>query len=457
MSNTTTKSILGKILFVVGIIIVLIVLAFLIISFVPRIFGGLANIGTSIENVFKKDEISVTTSDVSLNNGDRFVINWESNINKTGLYNISHSCVDNVTVDIETTVGVRRMICGDTFTLGPNAGSVTLVANLKKENAFSDIPVTISFVDENSKTLASGTVVVTIQNGDPNAGTGISAQPVEQEDETDNNTSNTNTGSTRTSTTNTQPRTVVYTPTVTGPADLAISNIAAFGNNQIVFTVTNKGGRASGNWTFNYSTPTEPKQTISSPLQISLGPNQSILYTVTFNAKSAGNQSVVVQIDPNNLISELSETNNVGTVTISGNAFGGGSNNNNGSYDPRDDADFIIQNLEVGRISGNRFIEDDNAEDGDDIAIRFIVKNQGGDETEDWRFEIEGLPYDDDDNFRSREYDSLRPGQSIEIIVEFENIDEGDYEIEVVVDSEDDTDEESESNNDDSVDLEVDR
>lgn len=456
MSETTTKSFIGKILFVVGIIIILIILATLIIRFVPRVFSGLANIGSSIENVFGKNEISVTASDVSLTNGERFVVSWDSNITKTGLYSISHSCVDKVTVDIETINGTRRMICGDTFTLGPNAGSVTLIANLNKENAFADIPVAITFADENGKVIASNNVVVTIQNGDPNAGTGISAQPIEPVEEEEETPSNTTPRSTTPRTTS-QPRSVSYTPVVSGPADLAISNIAVLGNNRVAFTVTNNGGRATGSWLFNYSTPTSPKQTITSPLQPTLGPNQSILYTVTFAAKSNGNQTVVVQLDPNNNVSESSETNNVGTITMTGGAFGGGSNGTNNDYDSRDDADFQIIGLEVGRISGNNFIEDDNAEDGDDIVIRFIVKNQGGDETEDWRFEVSNLPYDDNDTFRSREYNSLRPGESIEIFVEFENIDDGDYEIEVVVDSEDDTDEESESNNDDTVDLEVDR
>ncbi len=455
MSETTTKSFIGKILFVVGIIIILIILATLIIRFVPRVFSGLANIGSSIENVFGKNEISVTASDVSLTNGERFVVSWDSNITKTGLYNISHACIDDVNIDIETINGTRRMICGDTFTLGPNAGSVTLVANLDKENAFADIPVSITFVDEDNKVVATNNVVVTIQNGDPNAGTGISAQPIEQvEEETPTPTASTPKPTTPRATT--QPRSTVYTPVATGPADLAVSNLAILGNNRVAFTVTNNGGRSTGSWLFNYSTPTSPKQTITSPLQPTLGPNQSILYTVTFAAKSNGNQTVVVQLDPNNNVSESSETNNVGTITMTGGAFGGGSNGTNNDYDSRDDADFQIIGLEVGRVSGNNFVRDDSVEDGDDVVVRFIVKNQGGDETEDWRFEVSNSPYDDDDTFRSREYNALRPGESIEIFVEFENIDEGDYEIEVMVDSEDDTDEESESNNDDSVDLEVD-
>lgn len=447
MSDTSSKSFIGKILFVVGVIIILGILASLIIRFVPKIFSGLANVGSSFGSILSKEEINVTSSDVSLNNGERFVVSWDSNINKTGTYNITHTCVDNVNIDIETASGVRRLICDNPFTLGANPGSVTLISTLNKENSFVDVPIIVNFTQD-TKSLASNSVVVTIQNGDPNAGTfgetgsTISAKPVEQIE---------------TSVTTSKPRTVTYTPTYTGPADLSMSNIANIGSNKIVFTVSNNGRTPTGNWNFTYNTPTSPKETITSPTQPSLAPNASIFYTLTFNAKADGNQSVVVQLDPSNFISESSEANNVGTITLTGNGYGTGSNsnNNNGSYNSKDDADFEITNLEVGHLSGNKFTEDDRAEDGDDVAIQFTVKNKGGETTEDWRFEIKNLPYDKDETFRSQKYNELKPGQSMTLTVEFDNIDEGDYEIEVNVDSEDDTDEESESNNDDSVDLEV--
>ena len=136
--------------------------------------------------------------------------------------------------------------------------------------------------------------------------------------------------------------------------------------------------------------------------------------------------------------------------------FGGVSNNNN-NYNSNDNADFVIDDLEVGYLRGSRFYDDDEADEGDDVAIRFIVRNEGGESTNDWRFEVKDTPYDDSDNdYRSGRYNRLRPGEEIEIIVEFENVDEGRYDIEVEVDSEDDTDEESENNNDDSVELDVD-
>lgn len=455
MINDGIKSLIGKILFVIGVIIVLIVLAFLIIKFVPKIFSGLANVGSSVNGIFGKEEITVTASDTNLSDKESFDVSWDFDTNRSGVYSITNSCVDNVNIDIETPNGIRRLICDNSFTLGTSAGSVNLIANLDKENSFADVPVIINFTENGSDTpLASGNVVVTIQNGDPNSGTfgdskaTISTQAVEQ---LDDDSSDTKTTSSAVKTA--APKTVVQTSYATAPADLAISNVTAVGN-QVSFTVSNIGGKSTGNWTFNYTTPTNPKETLSSPLQVSLSKGQSIRYTLTFGAKASGNQNVAIQLDPSNAISELSETNNIGTITLSGGSIGGGNTDDN-SYNSNDDADFVIRNLEVGRLSGNNFREDDKANDGDDIAIQFTVQNHGGETTEDWRFEIDNLPYDDDDNYRSKEYSALRPGESLTITVEFENVDEGDYDIDVTIDSEKDTREESESNNDDSVDLEV--
>lgn len=463
MANSTEKtSLLGKILFVVGIVVILVILAFLIISFVPRAIGGLANVGSSIGNLFGGNDISVTTTNSVVQSGDRVGIAWNHKTNNPGSYGISYQCTDDVDVKILSNNGSRTLVCGSVFTLGPNVKEVIIEPTLDLENGFADVPVQVYFTETgNTSPSANGQVFITVQNGDPNAGifggdSTIDAEPVENVDDED--TSDT--------TTDTDDDDTVYvdTPTTGGPyyvvdptpADLAVTNVFASGR-QVTFTISNVGGTRTGVWVFNYTTPTNPKETITSPLQIPLGPGQAIRYTVTFGEKDSGSQVVTITADPFNGLSELSEANNIGSVTMTGGSFGDGSGSNNGGYDSRDDADFVIEDLEVGRISGSRFIEDDTAEEGDDVAVQFVVRNRGGETTDDWRFEIEGLPYNDDDDYRSREYDRLRPGEYIVVTVEFEDVDDGNYDIEVTVDSEDDTDEESESNNDDSVDLDVDR
>jgi hypothetical protein len=468
-SENGGRGFLGKILFVVGVIIILIILAFLIIKFVPRMIGGLANVGSSIGSVFGRNELTVTASNTSLKNGDSVSITWPPVASKTGVYGITFACTDNVEVDIITEAGARSLICGNIFTLGPTATAANLRVFLKTENSFADVPIQVYFTETGSTAPAiNGQVIVTVQDGNPLAASGTlsgSAATITSEEATstsattDTSATNTN-GNTlyvnSVTTAKPKPYTTSYV-TPTGPADLAISNVLA-SNTQVGFTVSNIGGRSTGVWAFTYTTPTNPKETFASPLQLSLAPGQSIRYTLTFAAKDSGSQSVLILVDPTNTVSESTEANNTASVTMTGAAYGnnnGGSSNNNNNYDRDDDADFVIENLEVGRMSGNRFSEDDTADEGDDIAVRFTVRNRGGDETEDWRFELRDLPYTNGDTYRSPEYDALRPGESMEIIVELDNVDEGDYDIRAEVDSEDDTDEERENNNTDAVELEV--
>jgi subtilase family serine protease len=177
--------------------------------------------------------------------------------------------------------------------------------------------------------------------------------------------------------------------------------------------------------------------------------------TVQFGGQKNSNQAVTVKADPFGYIAESNEYDNSATVTITGNKNGG--TTGNGSYDEDDDADLVITLLEVGRLSGNRFSEDDDIDEDDDAAVRFIVKNQGGESTGSWKFEITNLPYDSNDSYRSKSYSSLRPGESIEIVADFDGINDGRYNIRVEVDSEDDVDEENERNNTESETLEVSR
>jgi hypothetical protein len=471
-NNSGGRSLLGKILFVVGVIIILIVLAFLIIKFVPRMIGGLANVGSSFGSIFGSDEITVSASNTTIGNGERVAVAWEYDTAKAGIYGITFGCTDNVEVDIVNDAGAKSLICGQLFTLGPAAKQAEVRIYLKTENSFADVPVQVYFTESGATTpTASGQVFITIQDGNPSAVSGdlsgdaatIDSEPVtDAATSTKSTTAGTSGGNNvyvnKQTSTYTAPRSVSTGTTyyATGPADLVISNIAT-SNTQVGFTVSNTGGRASGSWIFSYSTPTNPKETFTSPVQVSLSPGQSIRYTLTFAAKSAGTQSVAIVIDSTNNVTEASEANNIGTVNMTGPAYGntGGSTGGNTGYDEDDDADFIIEDLEIGRMSGDRFVEDDEPEDGDDIAVRFYVRNRGGETTEDWRFEIRELPYDSEDTFRSKEYKELRPGESIEVILELDNVDEGDYELRVEVDSEDDTDEERENNNVDTIDFEV--
>lgn len=240
--------------------------------------------------------------------------------------------------------------------------------------------------------------------------------------------------------------TVVRIPTL---ADLQISNVRNLGNSSFNFIVRNIGGQPTGNWLFTYTDAINPERIIYSPLQISLGSGQGLLITVQFDGQKNSSEFIQINIDPTHSVSESNEWNNSSSVLITGSNYG------HDRYDRYNDADFVIDNLEVGRITNSRFIRDDEIDENDDVAIRFIVRNQGGETTDDWKFEVKNTPYDTNQTFKSKRQEPLKPGETREIIVEFENPDEGRYNVKVEIDSEDDTNEENERNNTKSKRLEV--
>lgn len=334
-NNSTVKSLILNTLFIIGIVIIMVILAFAVIKFIPKVFSSFAFVGSLI----------------------------------------------NVTKDSET-------------------------------NDASDIGESDDYIDSNTNS-------------------NLNSEFIDNKEDADSNY---------------QPTTPVISKTI--PADLAISNLFKLNSNTISFTITNIGGRATGNWIFNYTVSGEGTEV--SPLQPSLNPGTAIRYTLTFDNNF--NSIVTISVDPTNSVFENSEANNIRSISL--NSFGSNNSNYN-NYNSNDEADLVIRNYEVGRMSGSRFIEDDEIDTDDDAAIRFTVVNIGGESTGDWRFEIDNTPYDGSNDFRSNRQDSLRPGESVTLTVEFENPDDGRYRIRVDVDSDHDVDEEHENNNDETETLRV--
>ena len=88
------------------------------------------------------------------------------------------------------------------------------------------------------------------------------------------------------------------------------------------FLVENLGTKETDSWYFNAVLPTYPSYIYSSPSQISLKAGERIEFTLGFDSveKKDGN-IVVINIDPNNSVSEASEENNIARVTIDGVSF----------------------------------------------------------------------------------------------------------------------------------------
>jgi hypothetical protein len=343
--------------------------------------------------------------------------------------------------DIQSANGNKRILCNSPFKLGQNIKSIILIPTVTKENIFIDAEIKISYKDADEKEIAFGSTDVTIKNTNETTAT----NPYDSTVATTTGTSKSNVKTEPVKTTTT------YVPTYNvagGKADLQITNIGKLDNSAFSFIVWNYGSKTSGTWYFTYTDAVNPSKVVYSPIQMSLAPGQGMLNTVRFDSQRYDSQTISIVVDATNSVSESNESNNYASVIITGDR-----NNNYNDYDDDDEADLIIEDFEVGRMSGSRFVEDDEIDEDDDAAVRFTVRNRGGESTGSWRFEISNTPNDDD--YRSSNQSSLRPGEEVEFVIEFENPDEGTYNIKVEVDSDDDVDEEKENNNTDSETLEV--
>ena len=415
-----------------GILIVVIILAFAVVKILPKVFSGFANVGSAIKSPFQDKTIDLTVNNNDLKSGETTAVFWDYETADEGSYEIRYSCVDNlqVSADFADSEGSKRIICNTSYKVPSNINSLEITPTLTKTNVLIDLPLYIKYTDESGKVLADGNTKISVTNR-KDANLASTATIIKTE--------------TVAPVTTTKPvTTTVYVPRF---PDLAISNLVVIENGIVSFTVSNVGNGASGMWYFAYTTP--DKETSLSPAQVSLNAGDAVRFTLRFNGMRTGD--VKIQIDPANLIGETNESNNVITARVAGTVV---DDNNDDDYNSNDDADLEIVSFEVGRMNGSSFREDDSIDENDDAAVRFVVKNVGGESTGTWKYEIENTP-DDGDDYESRTQASLQPGQSVTITVEFNNPDIGTYKMNLVVDSDDDVDEEEEDNNDESETLEV--
>jgi len=460
MSEKTQKfrPLILKSLFILMILVIIILLAFAVIRFIPFIFSSFASVGNSLKSPFEKS-LEIKLSENDLDSEENFRLYWEyANSSETdGSFNLQYDCAPNLKLYV-VNESKTELFCDTDYKLNKGDKFIDLTGILNKENSYTESEIKVSYLDRTGLEMSSDVLNFSVTNegdvpiNDLSGSASISSQNISNDNNSTSNGLESNTNDNSNSSNNSGSITTPTNNNVSSniPADLAVVNMRAINDIQVVFDVTNLGGRPTGNWIFNYTIPGENVET--SPIQPNLNPGNTIRYTLTFD--DIDSEDVVVYADPTNLISENSETNNLRTVFIRGD--GGNPNNSNNSYNRNDDADLEIRNLEVGYMDGSRFREDDDIDDNDDAAIRFQVINRGGESTGSWRFEIEETPYDGSNNdYRSNRQNSLKPGESTTIIVEFENPDEGRYDIEVTVDSDDDVDEEDERNNDESETLRV--
>ena len=427
--------------FIIGFIIVCAVLVFIISAFfllikvVPNTFNLVASTFQSLSD----DQAPLTINKSVITSGETVRLSWGRS--GTDIYTLTILCD---TADISVEYGRDFYECRDSILLPTDATEIDLIVLGSKAE-------TISFVLEKEDTRGA---IETLSEQT------LSLYPTDTEEDTT---------SLSLSSDSSTAREEVTTPSTIFPngSDLSthITSIGVIRNGQFIntnnvlsddivrvqFIVRNNGADTVSNWHFRAILPIE-ESIYTSTTQPTLTPGGYISYTLTFDGVRGGSSTLAIQADPHNYIRETDETNNTVSAPLIG-------HNSSVAYDRNDDADFDVELLATGRASGNRLVETRNLDTNDEVRIQFRVSNIGGEETDDRRFSIE---VDDPDNNtivdeKSRRYDSLKPGESIDITLTFDEFDEdGDYDFKIVVDPEKDTREESRSNNTLRFDLDID-
>jgi subtilase family serine protease len=128
--------------------------------------------------------------------------------------------------------------------------------------------------------------------------------------------------------------------------------------------------------------------------------------------------------------------------------------------DPHGDPDLTVRITDVGYVrrdgDTDTFVSAREIPDNRDGAVKFTVTNAGTNVTGSWKFEGD-LPTSPSQHFTSPTQKSLKPGESIDFVLGFEDGREGDdREITITVDPSDKIDESNERNNDASRTIDID-
>ncbi len=446
-TSASTKNLLVKSLFILGIFVVVVILAFAMIRIIPMIFSSFANVDGAFSNNRAASSLRVEVDRNRVNSGEAIFVNWEYEPTVPGFYEIEFTCANDLTMEIGTSEGNKIIECDTVYNLNPTSQTLSILPTLARENSLEDTQFKIRYVSRDGQIKRSDIFRLTVVKR-AEAGLAGSGQIIETEmiqtapAQQTQQTSVGNQGATETETT-TQSVVAETRPVAVAPAlpDFRIHDLMAIGDTTIVFTVSNIGNVATGQWFFNYATP--DGDVLSSPTQPSLLPGQGIRYTLRLEDVPAGD--VAIAVDPRNLVRESNVLNNIGVIRIRGDWNNRDWNHDWNRINLRPDLE--ITNLEVGRMSGSRFIADAEISERDIAAIRFVVRNIGGESTGTWRFEVLNTPFINSDPFLSARQTSLRPGERKEIIVEFDRPDEGRYNIRVELDPRNEIREESTRNN----------
>ena len=334
-NGLTVRGLLSAILIAFIIIIIL-----LSASYLPRIMSRISSsFSAALYSIFIPVENATMSVDKKIvSSGEDFSINFKKGetITADGLFTISYTCNDNAELFSVESAGLKKIDCDTPYYLLENDRSI----KIRTLTADSVVRLVIQGSFENNdtqKTEAVGVARVTVKN--EAFGTIIDdfLTPVD-------NTNTTTTNSSNTPTYNPSASAYAYY----GQADLAvrilqiglmsngtnlITNQSQFSYQDMIgirFEVRNDGDSATGAWNFTAVLPSNSTPTYNSNTQVSLRPGESIVFTLGFsNLSNQRTGTININVDPQNMVSESVEYNNLASQTITNLSYGNSNYYNN--------------------------------------------------------------------------------------------------------------------------------
>lgn len=384
--NLTVKGLLGVIL-----IALIIVIIFASVSYLPSIISRVSSsLSAALYSIFVPAEKATMVADKKIvNSGEDFNINFKKGDIENGLFSISYVCNPGVKLYSVESNGLKEIDCNTRYYLLDNETAI----NIRPETDDSVSRLVIEGVFENNDTQKIekvGVVRITVRNDS----IGVVPNPPQATSTPNDNPIITNPGNTYV------PPTIK--PAYYGKPDLAVrilqvgllNNGTNFITTQnrftyqdmvgIKFEVRNDGANITGPWYFTASLPSISTPTFNSNVQMSLRPGESIIYTLGFsNLTNLSSSLITINVDPQNMVKEDIEYNNIVTSSIINTSSGSNyyrDNYNNGcyvngyfTYNCYDtDWDYTDSDLEV-----SCYADPDDPETGD--RVRWYVEVDGGD------------------------------------------------------------------------------
>lgn len=312
------KTALIKVLAIVGLLVALILTAWLavfVVRSLPTAVDTLASLFAAREDR-TEETLTVSTSEELVTSDEPVTISW-TDAGTAGVYTFSYKCTDHISAQLVVTDEVRTPIaCDSALTLPTSENSATFVFTSEAQR-FIDIDYTVQFTPENSAYARTGSGSLTVVNPAVAEREVVTEVPPEEDEVDDIPAEETPThGGTITI-----PTLVTAIPISdpNGYTDLSATFVAVGAYNTrtdrfsprnelerdersaVQFIVHNLGTKTSGVWYFTASLPTDSSFTFVSGAQTPLKPQERQLITLQFDTSDErGSETLSVYVTGGN-------------------------------------------------------------------------------------------------------------------------------------------------------------